>query len=63
MDDFRIRKFKSAIQNNTTFQALTNIKSAEIAFTNFLSTFNSSYDKYFPIITKKVTKNHLQNHG
>ena len=59
MDDFRIRKFKCSIQNSTTFQDLTNIQSADIAFTNFLNTFNSLYDKCFPIITKTVTNKSL----
>ena len=33
IDDFRLRKFKSAISNNSVLQSITNIKSAEVAFT------------------------------
>ena len=59
IDDFRIRKFKSAISNNSVLQSITNIKSAEVAFTTFFTTFNQFYDKYFPIVTKSITRKTL----
>ena len=59
IDDFRIRKFNSAILNNSVIQSIIYIHSSEIAFTSFFTTFNQLYDKYFPIITKKVTKKSL----
>ena len=34
-------------------------KSAEVAFSSFFNTFNQLYDKYFPIVTKKVTKKNI----
>ena len=59
IDDFRIRKFKSAISNNSVIQAIMHNKSAEVAFSSFFNTFNQLYDKYFPIVTKKVTKKNI----
>ena len=59
IDDFRIRKFNSAILNNSVIQSVIYIQSAEKAFTSFFTTFNQLYEKYFPIITKKVTKKSL----
>ena len=59
MDDFRITKFKLAIQNNLTFLALTSEKVAQVAFTNFFTTFNFLYDKHFLIISKTVKKKSL----
>ena len=32
------------------------IDSADVAFTTFINLFNQLYDKYFTIITKKITK-------
>ena len=59
IDEYRIRKFKSAIVNNSIIQSIKNIQSAETAFTLFFTTFNQLYDQYFPIKTKKVTKKSL----
>merc|ERR1711895_198108 len=39
IDDFRIRKFKSAIPNNSIIMSLIYIQSAEAAFTSFYTTF------------------------
>ena len=64
MDEFRIRKFKSTLQNSIVIRELCNEQSAQIAFTIFLNTFNFIYDKYFPLITKKkLQKSPLLNLG
>ena len=60
IDDYRIRKFKSALANNSIIQTITLMESAETAFTTFFNIFNQIYDKYFPIIIKNVTKKSLQ---
>ena len=36
------------------------IHSAEVAFTTFINSFNQLYEKYFTIITKKITNKTLQ---
>ena len=59
IDEFRIRKFKSVFTNNSYIQAIMHMESAEAAFATFFNTFNQLYDKYFPIITKNVTKKTL----
>ena len=59
IDNFRIRKFKSAIVNNSIIMSLRNFQSAKGAFNSFYTTFNQLYDKYFPIKTKIVTKKSL----
>ena len=59
IDDFRIRKFKSVFMNNSFIQDIMHMESAEAAFATFFNTFNQLYDKYFPIITKNVTKKTL----
>ena len=59
IDDFRIRKFRSAIINNPVLQSIKNIQSAKIAFTTFITTFKQLYDEHFPIVNKKVTKKAL----
>ena len=59
IDDFRIRKFNSAILYNSVIQSVIYIQSAEKAFTSFFTTFNQLYEKYFPIITKMLTKKSL----
>ena len=56
IDDLRIRKFRSAILNNSVIKAIPNKTSAEAAFSSFLTVFNQLYEKYFPVITKKITK-------
>ena len=58
-DEFRIRKFKSVIQNSPVIQALSNEQSAQNAFTKFFNEIHYLYDKHFPIITKTVTKKSL----
>ena len=63
IDEFRIRKFKSVFTNNSYIQAIMHMESAEAAFATFFNTFNQLYDKYFPIITKNVTKKHYSSHG
>ena len=35
------------------------IQSADVAFTTFINSFNHLYDKYFTLITKKLTKKTL----
>ena len=60
IDDYRIRKSKSALANNSIIQTITLMESAETAFTTFFNIFNQIYDKYFPIIIKNVTKKSLQ---
>merc|ERR1712055_1062124 len=37
IDDYRIRKFKSAFANNPKIQTITQMESAETAFTTFLT--------------------------
>ena len=46
IDDFIIRKLKTAILNNTFIQSIPNTKS-------HFSTYNQLYSKYFPIVTNK----------
>ena len=55
IDDFRTRKFKSAITNSFN-SSLKYIDSAPEAFTNFFLIFDQLYNKYFPIVTKKLTR-------
>ena len=59
IDEYRIRKFKSALANNPIFKSIMHIHSADVAFTTFINSFNQLYDKYFTIITKKITKKTL----
>ena len=59
IDEFRIRKFKTAIANNPIFKSIMSMQSADVAFTTFINSFNQLYDKYFTIITKKITKKTL----
>ena len=56
IDEYRIRKFKSAFANNSVICAILNMESAESAFTTVFSTFNHIYDKCFPIKIKNVTE-------
>ena len=37
-----------------------NINSADVAFSTFINSFNQLYDKYFTVITKKITKKTLR---
>ena len=58
IDDFKIRKFKSALQISF-LSSIQNIENAQLAFTHFFNIFNSLYDKYFPIVTKLVKEKSL----
>ena len=58
IDDFKIRKFKSALQISF-LNSLQNIENAQSAFTHFLNIFDSLYDKHFPIVTKLVKEKSL----
>ena len=37
IDEFRIRKFKSAVANNPIFKSIMHINSADVAFTTFIN--------------------------
>ena len=51
IDDFKIRKFKSALQRSF-FHSIQNITDAQKAFTQVYNAFDLLYNKYFPVITK-----------
>ena len=53
IDDFRIRKFRSALQQ-AFINSLDKINDAELAFSTYYNTFNLLYDKYFPVVEKLV---------
>ena len=55
IDDIRIRKFKSAL-HTSLINIILDINTASEAFTKFFSLFNELYDKYFPVVTKTITK-------
>ena len=55
IDDFRIRKFKSALTQSFN-NSIIHFDTAPEAFTNFLLNFDQLYNKYFPIITKKLSR-------
>ena len=44
-DDFSIRKFKSAISNNSIIMSLRYMQSAEVPFSSFYTSFNQLYNK------------------
>ncbi|CAL4075658.1 unnamed protein product [Meganyctiphanes norvegica] len=58
IDDNRIRKFKSALQLSLT-NSLLDVNEASEAFSKFDSKFTELYEKYFPIVSKKITKKSL----
>ena len=53
IDNFRIRKFKSALQRSY-LNSLSNINNAQYAFSQFLSIFDSLYNTYFPLVNKQM---------
>ena len=55
IDDFRIRKFKSALTQSFN-NSIIHFDTAPEVFTNFLLNFDQLYNKYFPIITKKISR-------
>ena len=55
IDDFRIRKFKSAL-NISFINSIKQINIASEAFSKFLLIFDQLYNKHFPIVTKTLTR-------
>ena len=55
IDDFRIRKFKSALINSFN-NSIKHINNAPEAFTKFYLIFDQLYNKHFPIVTKTLTR-------
>ena len=55
IDDFRIRKFKSALINSFN-NSIKHINNAPEAFSKFYLIFDQLYNKHFPIVTKTLTK-------
>ena len=53
IDEFRIRKFKYALQRSF-HDLIDNINDAKVAFAQFYSIFNSLYNTHFPLITKQM---------
>ena len=60
IDDFRIRKFKCAI-NNSLQHIVEGEADAARAFDKFFELLNNLYNKYFPIKTKIVTNKSLRH--
>ena len=60
IDDFRVRKFNSAIKVSFN-NILLETDDAPVAFTNFLNKFYDLYNKHFPIVTKLIPIKSLLN--
>ena len=58
IDDFRIRKFKSALQRSL-LDLLNNSDDAKTSFSKFYYTFDLLYNTYFPVISKQMKQKSL----
>ena len=56
INDNTLKKFKDALENNSEINEIFTIYSGQQAFSKFFVMFNTLYENYFPVKSKKLTR-------